>query len=217
MVDIKNWIVEFVNKVEYTFDKRVWFIGLQGSYGRGEATDISDIDVVVILDEVCTNDLKMYRDMLDILPYRELVCGFISGKNELLNWEPSDLFQFYYDTTPIKGTLDCLIDKIDRQAVKDAIHIGACNIYHTCVHNFIHEKSDDILRSLYKSTVFVLQALYFYEKGKYIKSIKELQKSITPQSEILNIAIALKNGSSVQFEEMSTLLFNWVVNLINKI
>ena len=50
MVDIKNWIVEFVNKVEYTFDKRVWFIGLQGSYGRGEATDISDIDVVVILD-----------------------------------------------------------------------------------------------------------------------------------------------------------------------
>lgn len=215
MVDIKNWIVEFVNKVEYTFDKRVWFIGLQGSYGRGEATDISDIDVVVILDEVCINDLKMYRDMLDILPYRELVCGFISGKNELLNWEPSDLFQFYYDTTPIKGTLDCLIDKIDRQAVKDAIHIGACNIYHTCVHNFIHEKSDDILRSLYKSTVFVLQALYFYEKGKYIKSIKELQKSITPQSEILNIAIALKNGSSVQFEEMSTLLFNWVVNLIN--
>lgn len=217
MVDIKNWIVEFVNKVEYTFDKRVWFIGLQGSYGRGEATDISDIDVVVILDEVCINDLKMYRDMLDILPYRELVCGFISGKNELLNWEPSDLFQFYYDTTPIKGTLDCLIDKIDRQAVKDAIHIGACNIYHTCVHNFIHEKSDDILRSLYKSTVFVLQALYFYEKGKYIKSIKELQKFITPQSEVLNIAIALKNGSSVQFEEMSTLLFNWVVNLINKI
>ncbi len=217
MVDIKNWIVEFVNKVEYTFDKRVWFIGLQGSYGRGEATDISDIDVVVILDEVCINDLKMYRDMLDILPYRELVCGFISGKNELLNWEPSDLFQFYYDTTPIKGTLDCLINKIDRQAVKDAIHIDACNIYHTCVHNFIHEKSDDILRSLYKSTVFVLQALYFYEKGKYIKSIKELQKSINPQSEILNIAIALKNGSSVQFEEMSTLLFNWVVNLINKI
>lgn len=217
MVDIRNWIVEFVNKVEYTFDKRVWFIGLQGSYGRGEATDTSDIDVVVILDELCINDLKMYRDMLDILPYRELVCGFISGKNELLNWEPSDLFQFYYDTTPIKGTLDCLIDKIDRQAVKDAIHIGACNIYHTCVHNFIHEKSDDILRSLYKSTVFVLQALYFYEKGKYIKSIKELQKSITPQSEVLNIAIALKNGSSVQFEEMSTLLFNWVVNLINKI
>ncbi len=216
MVDIKNWIVEFANKVEQIFDKRVWFIGLQGSYGRGEATDTSDIDVVVILDEVSINDLKIYRDMLDVLPYRELVCGFISGKNELLNWDTSDLFQFYYDTTPIKGSLYSLADKINRQAVKRAIHLGACNIYHTCVHNFIHEKSDDILRSLYKSAVFVLQALYFYERGKFIKSIKELQKLMNHQSELLNTAIALKNGSSVQFEDMSTLLLDWAIILINK-
>lgn len=216
MVDIKNWIVEFANKVEQIFDNRVWFIGLQGSYGRGEATDKSDIDVVVILDEVSINDLKIYRDMLNDLPYRELVCGFISGKNELLNWDTSDLFQFYYDTTPIKGTLDSLADKIDRQAVKRAIHLGACNIYHTCVHNFVHEKSDDILRSLYKSAVFVLQALYFYERGKFIKSIKELQKLMNPQSELLNTAIALKKGSSVQFEKMSILLLDWAIILINK-
>lgn len=52
MIDIKNWIAEFTNKVEQTFSDRVWFIGLQGSYGRGEATDTSDIDVVVILDEL---------------------------------------------------------------------------------------------------------------------------------------------------------------------
>ena len=52
MIDIKNWITEFTNKVEQTFSDRVWFIGLQGSYGREEATDTSDIDVVVILDEL---------------------------------------------------------------------------------------------------------------------------------------------------------------------
>lgn len=49
-----------------------------------------------------------------------MICGFISGKNELLNWETSDLFQFYYDTTPIKGSLDCLLEKIDKQTVKRA-------------------------------------------------------------------------------------------------
>ena len=65
-----------------------------------------------------------------------------------MGWEPSDLFQFYYDTTPIKGTLDILLEKIDKQAVKRAIKIGACNIFHACVHNFVHEKSDEILRSL---------------------------------------------------------------------
>lgn len=214
MIDIKNWIAEFTNKVEQTFSDRVWFIGLQGSYGREEATDTSDIDVVVILDELRMNDLKTYRDMLDTLQNRQLICGFISGKDELLNWEASDLFQFYHDTTPIKGTLDCLLEKIDKHAVMRAIKIGACNIYHACVHNFVHEKSEDILRSLYKSAAFVLQAVWFYETGKYIKSKAELQNAINPPSAVLTNAQELKNGASVKFEEMSELLLNWATALI---
>ena len=214
MVDIKTWITSFTEKVEQTFPNRVWFIGLQGSYGRGEATETSDIDVVVILDVLRIDDLKVYRDMLDTLPNRDLICGFISGKNELLNWETSDLFQFYYDTTPIKGSLDCLLEKIDKQTVKRAIRIGACNIYHACVHNFVHEKSDDILRSLYKSAAFVLQAVWFYETGKYIKSKAELQNAINPPSAVLTNAQELKNGASVKFEEMSELLLNWAKTII---
>ena len=81
MIDIETWIKTFTEKVEQTFSNRVWFIGLQGSYGRGEATDTSDIDVVVILDELRMNDLKTYRDMLDTLQNRQLICGFISGKD----------------------------------------------------------------------------------------------------------------------------------------
>lgn len=214
MVDIKTWITSFTEKVEQTFHNRVWFIGLQGSYGRGEATETSDIDVVVILDVLRIDDLKVYRDMLDTLPNRDLICGFISGKNELLNWETSDLFQFYYDTTPIKGSLDCLLEKIDKQTVKRAIRIGACNIYHACVHNFVHEKSDDILCSLYKSAAFVLQAVWFYETGKYIKSKAELQNAITPPSAVLTNVQELKNGASVKFEEMSELLLNWAKTII---
>ena len=214
MIDIKTWIKEFTDKALQTFSERVWFIGLQGSYGRGEATATSDIDVVVILDELRVNDLKTYRDMLDTLPNRDLICGFISGKAELLNWEASDLFQFYYDTTPIKGTLDSLLDRVDKQAVKRAIRIGACNIYHACVHNFVHEKSEDILRSLYKSAAFVLQAVWFYETGKYIKSKAELQNAINPPSAVLTNAQELKNGASVKFEEMSELLLNWATALI---
>ena len=214
MIEIESWLKLFTEKLEYTFSSRIWFIGLQGSYGRDEATETSDIDVVVILDQLRTNDLKAYREMLDTLPNRELVCGFISGKDELLNWETSDLFQFYYDTAPIKGTLDCLLEKIDKQAVKRAIKIGACNIYHACVHNFVHEKNYDILRSLYKSAVFVLQAIWFYETGKYIKSKTELQNAINPPSAVLQTALNLKNGADVKFEEMSELLLNWAKAVI---
>lgn len=214
MIDIKAWMNTLEKRVEQTFADRVWFIGLQGSYGRGEATDASDIDVVVILDELRINDLRAYRDMLDTMPHRELICGFVSGRDELLNWEVSDLFQFCYDTTPIKGTLDRLFERIDEQAVKRAIRIGACNIYHACVHNFLHEKSNDILRSLFKQAVFVIQAVYFYETGCYIKSKVQLQKAINPPSAVLETESRLKNGGPVEFEEMSTRLLNWAKTVI---
>lgn len=214
MIDIKLWMSIFTEKVEQTFADRVWFIGLQGSYGRGEATDASDIDVVVILDELRISDLKVYRDMLNTMPHRELICGFVSGRSELLSWEASDLFQFYYDTTPIKGSLDILLEKINRQDIKRAARIGACNIYHACVHNFVHEKSDDILRSLFKSAIFVIQAVQFYETGKYIKSKSDLRKAINPPSAVLETEHRLKSGGSVEFEKMSALLLNWAKAVI---
>ena len=151
MIDIKSWIETFLGSLDYTFGNRVWFVGLQGSYGRGEATDSSDIDVVVILDELSATDITAYNVMLNTLPHRESICGFLSGKNELVNWEPSDLFQFYYDTTPIIGNLDGLLSVIDESAVSRAIKMGACNLYHGCVHNMLHEKSEEILKGLYKS------------------------------------------------------------------
>ena len=161
MTDITAWMKNFLQTLDETFENRVWFVGLQGSHGRGEATETSDIDIVVILDELSAMDVQTYNAMLDTLSSRELICGFLSGKNEILNWEPSDLFQFYYDTTPIQGSLDELLSRIDPSAVDRAIKIGACNIYHGCVHNILHEKSDDGLRGLYKSASFVVQASPF--------------------------------------------------------
>ena len=113
MIDISTWMQKFVQTLNETFANRIWFVGLQGSYSRGEATEASDIDIVIILDELSSFDIQTYNAMLDSLPHRELICGFVSGKDELLNWEPSDLFQFYYDTTPIKGSLDELLTAID--------------------------------------------------------------------------------------------------------
>ena len=117
MIEISSWMDKFVVVLEEHFGDRVWFVGLQGSYGRGEASETSDIDVVVILDELTAQDIQAYNAMLDTLPNRELICGFVSGKKELLNWEPSDLFQFYHDTTPIKGSLDELLVLIDDDAI----------------------------------------------------------------------------------------------------
>ena len=201
---------KFVGALEASFKNRVWFVGLQGSYGRGEATETSDIDVVVILDELTAQDIQIYNAILDTLPNRELICGFVSGKQELLNWEPSDLFQFYHDTTPIKGSLDEVLELIDDDAIARAIKIGACNIYHGCVHNMLHEKSDEILEGLYKAASFVVQAICFQETGCYIKSQKALLEKVSGiERSIVENFLNLKNSDKVDFEEMSTTLFAW--------
>ena len=210
MIDVTAWVQNFLQALNETFANRVWFVGLQGSYGRGEATETSDIDIVVILDELSAVDIQTYNAMLDTLPYRELICGFLSGKEEILNWEPSDLFQFYHDTTPIKGSLDDVLAVIDESALNRAIKIGACNIYHGCVHNMLHEKSEDILRGLYKSASFVVQAIVFKQTGNYIKHQEELLTVAAPNEQaIINTFLSLKKGSMVDFIPMSDALFVW--------
>ena len=210
MIDIEAWINVFCVKLAEVFPQRVWFVGLQGSYGRGEATAMSDIDVVVILDKLSVADIEAYNRMLDALPRRELICGFLSGRDEIMNWEPSDLFQFYYDTTPIEGSLDELLSVIDEAAVRRAIKTGTCNIFHGCVHNMLHEKSSEILRGLYKSATFVVQAIVFLQTGRYVKYQKDLLQVVMPQEKaIMETFIELKNGADIDFGKASQILFEW--------
>ena len=210
MVDITTWMNDFLQNLNHTFENRVWFVGLQGSYGRGEATETSDIDVIVILDELSAMDIQTYNKMLGTLPHRELICGFLSGKDDIMNWEPSDLFQFCYDTTPIKGSLDEVMAVVDENAVNRAIKIGACNIFHGCIHNMLHEKNEDILRGLYKSASFVVQAIVFKQTGNYIKHQEELLTVATLNEQvIINTFLSLKKGGTVDFIPMSETLFAW--------
>ena len=217
MVDINSWLEEFLQKLNETFKSRVWFVGLQGSYGRGEATETSDIDVVVILNEFTVADIQAYNQLLDTLPHRELICGFVSGKDEILNWEPADLFQFYNDTTPIKGNLDELLQKIDNVAVDRAIKIGACNIYHGCVHNMLHTKNDDILKGLYKAASFVVQAIVFKQTGNYIKHQNQLlQAALLDEKIVIETFLKYKNCETVDFNSASEILFEWSKKWISK-
>ena len=210
MIDITAWMHNFLQRLKETFGSRVWFVGLQGSYGRGEATESSDIDVVVILDELSAIDIQIYHDMLDTLPHRALICGFLSGKKEIMNWEPSDLFQFCHDTTPIEGSLAEVMAVIDESAVNKAIKIGACNIFHGCVHNMLFEKNEDILRGLYKSASFVVQAITFKQTGNYTSHQKDLLQVVSfDERDIVETFLNLKNGGAVDFNLMSETLFAW--------
>ncbi|MEE1280978.1 MAG: nucleotidyltransferase domain-containing protein [Acutalibacteraceae bacterium] len=217
MIDASTFINQFLQTLTESFGERIWFVGLQGSYARSEATETSDIDIVVTLDKLSASDIQTYNSILNTLPHRELICGFLSGKKEILNWEPSDLFQFYYDTKPIKGSLDELLILIDDTAVNRAIKTGVCNIYHTCVHNMLYEKNEEILRGLYKSASFVVQAICFKETGNYISRQSDLLDIVSSEERVIvDTFLSLKNGETIDFQEMSETLFNWSKNQIEK-
>ena len=215
MIDIQTWVKDFTEAVNKYFMGRVAFIGLQGSYARGEASDTSDIDMVVILDEVTFDDVKAYYQMIDTMPYRERICGFLAGKEELLHWEPCDLFQFYFDTTPIQGELDDLCKMPNRESVARAVKLGACNIYHACVHNMLYDKSEEILRGLYKAASFVVQAACFLKTGKYIRYQSELADEVSfDDKAVITIFLQMKRGASIDFDSMSEQLFAWAKHKI---
>ena len=96
----------------------------------------------------------------------------------MLNWEKSDLFQFYYDTLSIIGCLNSLKEYFTAADVRRAIRIGACNIYHGCMHNMVHEKSWEFLEGLYKSSAFTLQAAGFLQTDKYERCRKDFLKTL---------------------------------------
>ena len=215
MIDMKEWTDKFLTALDRCFGDRVWFVGLQGSRGRGEATETSDIDMVVILDELRAEDIAAYSAMLDRLPHRELSCGFLGGRREICAWESSDLFQLYFDTTPIRGSLDALLPLLDDAAVERAIRIGACNIYHGCVHNMVHGKNEEVLRGLYKGASFVAQAIVYRQTGRYYQRQRDLVEILsTNDQQVVDTFLKLKNGGAVDFDEMSRTLFEWAGRLI---
>lgn len=209
---IKEWLTNFTEKIMDNFSERVIFIGIQGSHARKEATENSDIDVVVIFDELSYRDIKRYDDIISEMPMRDRICGFISGKLELEQWDRADLFQFYHDTLPLYGDLDFIKDLIAPEDISRAVKTGACGIYHACVHNAVHEKSADILKSLLKSAVFVIQAKYFLESGEYVRSREELSEKIgADDKKILTLAT---EKNTADLDGASETLFKWASALI---
>lgn len=209
---INNWLNTALEKLQEKFAENLLFVGLQGSHNRGEATETSDIDLVVILEKLTFNDLKAYRLIIDNMPSKEKACGFISGKDELQNWSKTDMFQFYYDTKSLYGNLGDIIQPPTIDAIKQSIKISSENLYHSAVHSFVHSNNYlEDLKNLYKMTFFILQAKYFVETNQYIPTKKQLVEYLNgTEKEILNICINNKNIDNNNQAEIETLYWNLI-------
>ncbi|MBO4914945.1 MAG: nucleotidyltransferase domain-containing protein, partial [Oscillospiraceae bacterium] len=79
MFDLDSYLNDLISSCQAAFGDRLLYVGLQGSYLRGEAHENSDIDVMVILDQFSVQDMDRYREILKRIGFYERSCGFICG------------------------------------------------------------------------------------------------------------------------------------------
>ena len=209
--NIETWLQEFTKKLFDQFSSRIKFVGLQGSYKRGEAKENSDVDIVIILDKLSFEDLIEYKKIVHSMAFYDKVCGFICGEKEIYNWPKFDLFQLANDTVSLHGNLYDFIPILKRNDILDSIQINAANLYHRMCHGYLFENRDiDVLYEGYKSAFFILQAVYYSRNTEYIGTKKELAANLDDEDK--EILLVNMNWDSLEVVENSDFYFEKIIN-----
>ena len=219
MIDIESYISKLICRLRQQYGARLLYVGLQGSYLRGEATVKSDIDIMVVIDSLNVPDLDAYRNIISDLEHADKSCGFICSKTDLLNWNPLEICHLINSTKDYYGALNTLIPAYTEADIRDFIKLSINNLYHEICHRYIHAGQQDNITELprsYKSVFFILQSLYYLEGGKYILSKADLLPLLTSiNHEVLLRSIQLNGEMTYDFPESFELLFKWCQNTLS--
>lgn len=193
----KERLALFYEKLTAVFPGRLLFLGLQGSYRRGEQSPDSDLDIVVILNRVEYIDVIQYRQMLRELPEYPQPCGFFCGLKEFQAWPAYDRFSLIYDTEPYFGSLKQLVELPTLEDAGESVQIGAANLLHELTHRSIYGYlSPEIALSCLKMAKFLVIAQEFCRTGVYEARISVLETQCTGRSR--RILAALQEKSAPQ-------------------
>ena len=173
-MDISIFMESFKDNLLALFNDNLLFLGIQGSYGRSEAKETSDIDTVIILQQCGKGEILKYRTYIDTLSEKDILCGFVSSIDELRAWESADRAQLILDTKPVYRDLAALCPQITRDDIRRAVQQGACAIYHASSHNILHARNWSILPELYKSVGFTIRMKHYLLTGVYVSAFREL-------------------------------------------
>ena len=213
MIHIENYISKLIDCLQYQYGSRLIYVGLQGSYLRGEATDNSDIDIMVVIDELSVSDMDHYRAIIQSLEHFEKSCGFICSKTDLANWNPLEICHLLYNTKDYYGVLGEFVPSYTEYDIRNFVKLSLNNLYHEICHRYIHSErntSNIKLSGSYKGVFFILQNLYYLTHGKYIATKTELLSLLDDKNRaVLARAIDLNNGILHDFSESFELLFMW--------
>lgn len=218
MFQLQSYLDRLVSECRTAFGDRLLYVGLQGSYLRGEAHTDSDIDIMLVLDRMSVDDMETYRDILKRIGYYEKSCGFICGADELKRWNPLEVCQLSHTTKDIFG---CLTDHLPIATRTDEINYvkySLGNLYHELCHRYIHadrEKNRERFRNSCKGIFFLLQNLHYLESGTFAVTKEELRSLVSEEDRIVLSITDLPE--EYIFDRMFRLVFDWIRNAFVRI
>ena len=210
MFDLDHYLQVLMLNCRSAFGKRLLYMGLQGSYLRGEANENSDIDVMVILDRFSVQDMDTYREILKGIGFYEKSCGFICGKEEMKRWNPLEVCQLRHTTKDLLGTLTDFLPSAGREDEINYVRLSLGNLYHELCHRYIHadrEKNAVRFRGTCKSVFYLIQNLHFLESGRFILRKKELKDAAAKEDRLILDMADLPDG--YDFGQAFSELFAW--------
>ena len=213
MVNINSYIQQLISLLQDQFGSRLLYVGLQGSYLRGEAKDSSDIDIMVVIDGLSVTDLAAYRSIIESMDHFDRSCGFICSKADLANWNPLEINHLLNSTKDYFGVLAQLIPPYNEQDIRNFVKMSVNNLYHEICHRYIHSDAENNISSLpytYKGVFFILQNLYFLTSGHFISTKAELLSLLNGRDHaVLKRSTELSSGVLCDFDQDFELLFTW--------
>ena len=213
MVDVEKYIHQLIVLLQQHFKEKLLYVGLQGSYMRGEATESSDIDIMVVLDTLSVADLACYRSIIQSMDHFDKSCGFICGKNDLVNWNPLEICSLSMSTMDYYGCLADFIPSYDEQDIRNFIKLSLNNLYHELCHSYIHaaeNKNTVNLFGAYKCVFFILQNWYYLKYKRFISTKAELLPLLDGKNhDVLKLSMDFKSGNKLDFDDCFDLLFTW--------
>lgn len=211
MFQLQSYLDRLISECRSAFGDRLLYVGLQGSYLRGEAHEDSDIDVMLVIDRLTVDDMKIYRDILKRIGYYEKSCGFICGGDELKRWNPLEVCQLRHTTRDLFGCLTDYLPGATRTDEINYVKYSLGNLYHELCHRYIHtdrEKNRNKFRAACKGIFFLLQNLHYLESGVFAVTKKELHALVSAEDRIVLSVADLPE--EYDFERMFRIVFEWI-------
>ena len=210
MFDLDKYLHDLILNCRSAFGERLLYMGLQGSWLRGEARENSDIDVMVILDRFSVQDMDTYRRILKEIGFYERSCGFICVKEEMKRWNPLEVCQLRHTTKDLLGALADYLPPATREDEINYVNLSLGNLYHELCHRYIHaERGKNVarFRGTCKCVFYLIQNLHFLESGCFILSKKELKEAVALEDRMILELAELPDD--YDFDQAFSSLFAW--------